>query len=333
MVSSSLTWKVPFELKPPIEEPVPKKTRQQTQVDLEDRLLADRVEDESKHSVPTFVGIDLGRAKLFHSSIQMAEEKTELIQMAEDGNELVRTVPPSEAIKSCVFTRRQHYWNIRYKGRKKQNQTSLVEQLANTELSEAGKKKNLLWYVRAQRDNANVTVSEKIKDKRSAKLSMVKYRLRQSSLRLATERLLRCAARDGSRLVIGLGSASVQPGGVGQLSSPTSAIRRTLNESIRAAERQAKDRGVWRPIEVLNIDEYKTSVSCYRCGSQTTSPHVRKMTKKGVKTRASSRLKECDNCGKRVDRDKQGSRNMLDLTIRKYYGIHRPDYLKRQPRA
>ena len=324
-IGVSLTYSFPVQLRREADSSVHTAKRHKAEVaaTLKDKLLAHRLEDELRDSVPTFVGIDLGRAKLFHSSIQIPRSRSEL--------RLPRR--PAETVKSKVFTRRQHYWNIGFKKRNRQLQTTLPQQLAYSELSEAGKERNLLHHLRAQQENSQILVKDKIDSTQAAKLKMAAHRLKKSSLRRAADSLIESAVRDKRRLVIGVGSASVQPGGKGQVAAPTVAIKKALDESISAAQRSAKSRGVWRPVEVLTIDEFRTSVSCYRCGSQTKAPAVMKMTKDGMKPAASTRLKECDNCGKRVDRDKQGSRNMLNLTIRKYYGLERPSCMHRKPRA
>ncbi len=74
---------------------------------------------------------------------------------------------------------------------------------------------------------------------------------------------------------------------------------------------------------------------CCACGAVTVAPTIR--DPKTGRERPSRRLRLCTSCNntadKLRDRDVQAARNILWLTIYKYYGLERPEYLCRVVRS
>ena len=83
-----------------------------------------------------------------------------------------------------------------------------------------------------------------------------------------------------------------------------------------------------RLVERRSIDEFRTTMCCCACGAVTQAAWV---NNKGVRAR-SLRLRSCTTCetaSKLRDRDVQGARNILWVTMYEYYGLERPGYLSR----
>jgi hypothetical protein len=184
-------------------------------------------------------------------------------------------------------------------------------------------------YLGVERANAALLIQEGVEDTWLAKDSMLGYRLSRSSKDRFARKLL--TQGDMSRpLVIGTGSAKFAPTGRGEMAVPTCALETAVQRMmIRMAPR--------RRILRLLIDEFRTTM----CDSKTLQPTVGKPvnnwvrqadgTKKIEGQRESNRLRVCKNntSAPGQDRDVMASKNILLLTIYKFYGIDRPWPLSR----
>ena len=167
------------------------------------------------------------------------------------------------------------------------------------------------------------------------------FRWKQASLAKAAHRLVDKAQCTGRRLVIGMGSAHIAPTGKGESSVPTKKIIKAIMEAKKIKE-NVKNVGsaTWRPISILNIDEFRTTMCCWKCHQPIDFLVVNKREKVKedddeeekivYKRRKSARLKHCPSYAITTDRDKQASRNILLLTLLKYYAKERPQEFNRQ---
>ena len=131
-------------------------------------------------------------------------------------------------------------------------------------------------------------------------------------------------------LVVAVGNAKFRPCGPGELPAPTSALSIAIRRGINNLHKRTN-----RRVRILAPWEHRTTMCCCACGSVTSKAMIMRRNKRTVMRENgwSGRLRTCTCCnteGKVRDRDIQASRNILWLAIHEYYGLERPDYLRRQ---
>jgi hypothetical protein len=295
-----------------------------------------RIEDEAPLCAtvsgnPVFAGNDEGRAKLFTVAISQ---------------------DPIVKPKSEMFKRGRYYYEIRHSKRRRWELARQQEEgvkAAIVALSDGNLKscdpRSWSAYLAAETTHRTVLDAEFVIDKERALWRMRAFRWKKASVDGAAQRLMKALTTggDGKRLdvsrpiVLGDGAANFASGGPGEKSVPRSALVQALS---RALERE-RERG--RQIVVLKIDEFRTTMCCSACGEVTTPARVRRHVKNEegeweVSDAGSRRLRcctstKCSNSIRIRDRDVQASRNILWCTIAKFYGLDRPEYLKRPIRA
>ena len=187
------------------------------------------------------------------------------------------------------------------------------------------------WRARleAEATHHQVLYSEYVVDKERALWKMRMMRAKRSCLDMSMSRVVRTATGgDKTRnLVLGIGNAGFPCTGPGELPAPTSALTQALR---RVKVRRDLLKGAGKTV-ITAVNEDYTTKCCANCCKVTTPPLV-KDAKLG-KSRPSRRLRLCTMCNdtadKLRDRDVQAARNILWLTIYKYYGLERPEYLCR----
>ena len=266
---------------------------------------------------PEFVAEDRGRAKL--STVAGAPNGA--------------TKPETR----IVFTRTAYYNDIQHKRRQKE-ELARRERLGLTQVytalgDGAGHKTTCadMWdrYLEVERDNAPLLIRSGIEESWLAHTSMLSYRLCRSS----KDRFARKLVTQGDMarpLVIGTGDAKFASTGKGEMAVPTSALELAVERMVR---RLKASRSILR----LVIDEFRTTY----CNPETMLPTTGKLVNNWTKDefgnkhlsgqRSSRRLRVCkDNTlAPGQDRDVMAARNILLLTIYKYYGIERPWALSR----
>ncbi len=267
---------------------------------------------------PIVVGVDTGRAKLFAAAVSRSAIKK-----------------PT----SVVFTRHRYYHEMEHMkhrkwdlARREQN-PELTEALLH--LSQSGGIRNCdpdKWtaYLEADRDHDAVLDAEYVSLVERARWRMRMFRNKRRSLDKAVKGMID-EATAGERmdrpLVFGIGDGGFPSTGPGELPAPTSALSVAFQRGLR---REAK-RG--RNVVVLVINEFRTTMCCCACGCVTSRPQVEYRDKEGARQRkASHRLRACTTCettGKLRDRDVQAARNISWLTYHMYYGLERPEYMRR----
>lgn len=276
-------------------------------------LLPSKEVKEQPLQDPVFVGVDLGRAKLFTSAIS-----TNGIQKP----------------KTVLYTRRNYYRDMKHKHHRRfeierGDQPDLKEVIGN--LSQDGGKRNIDLYVQKVADNLEVLRNEYLVDKERALWKMRLFRLKKRALDKAVQKVLEaCGKRD---IVIGIGDSKIAPTGKGEKAMPTGRITKVFLKAKRSREHEQgsqKRPKIDQTIKFLSINEFRTTLCCCSCGCET-QPFVKK---DGTR---SCRLRLCQQCnsedGKVRDRDVQAARNMLWLTQHMYFGSERPWYMCRPKKA
>ena len=236
-----------------------------------------------------------------------------------------------------VFTRNAFYNEIRHKERTRQElarRDALDLTAVYTQLGDGGGQKTTceaMWtrYLAVQRANAPLLLQTAVADQYTARQRMLAFRLGRSCRDRFARKLL--SQGDMSRpLVLGTGNASFKCTGKGEMAVPTTDLDKAV---VRQLLRMKSQRKILR----LFIDEFRTTV----CDSETLRPTQGKQVNKWEKDeegnvvingrRPSHRVRVCINDTDAVgqDRDVQAARNMILLTIYKYYGIARPWQLSR----
>lgn len=284
-------------------------------------------------SRPIFVGIDLGRAKLFTAAVS---------------REVVRR--PS----TVILTRRQYYYDMRHGARRRWEERRMeatpVIRAAVDSLSQAGGTLHTCdpdaWqaYLTAETAHRALLDQEYVDEIERARWRMVMFRGKRNSTRCldnATQRVLKAAVEKEPKsrhLVIGIGDAAFPCNGPrGELPAPTSELSKALSRGLR----RVRDSG--RDVTVKMVDEFRTTKCCCACGAETTASTVRRRYRDRqtgatiIQDGASRRLRRCDGChpgvGRLRDRDVQASRNMLWVVMAESYGLQRPCYLRRPVRV
>ena len=279
-------------------------------------------------SQPIVVGMDKGCAKLYSAAISDTASKK-----------------PA----SLAFTRPRYYFEMGHSARRR---WELAVMAASAPLKHAVDRLSLgstgtcdpeTWHVYLVEESARrgMLDAEFVENVERAKWTMQLHRAKRRSLDAAARRLVTATtfAENGKRhplertLVLGIGDADFAPGGHGQLSAPTSELDKALKRALDAV------RATGRRVVELPVDEFKTTKCCCACGVDTSSPIVRRRWKDRktgetiIKDGPSRRLRCCTTCvhtGKNRDRDVQGARNILWLTFALYYGLPRPEYMRRE---
>ena len=95
---------------------------------------------------------------------------------------------------------------------------------------------------------------------------------KKSSLDRAAQRVVKAATQGESTsraLVFAVGAAGFAATGRGELASPTAEATRALERALKRVEKTG------RRVVRLSVDEFRTTMCCCSCGSQTTPAMVR----------------------------------------------------------
>jgi len=269
---------------------------------------------------PVHISIDTGRAKPFVAAVAHTLWKK----------------PESE-----VFTRRRYYYEM-HDGPRKQWEAQRLEArpevvAALLTLSLSGGLHNcdaVSWaaYLDADLLVDDMLDAEYVTDVERALWKMRMFRWKKASLDRATGRLMAKATRGvpvNRPLVFTVGSATFAPTGPGELPVPTSALSIAFKRAIQ------RERAKGRHVIIFTPCEFRTTMCCCGCGAVTRAPMVQAAPTRDRPSivRQSRRLRLCTQCGpidKLRDRDVQAARNILWIAISMYYGLERPEYLRRQ---
>ncbi len=284
---------------------------------------------------PAFAGGDTGRAKLLTCAV---------------------TPSACRAPDTLTLTRRRYYNAMRHHKRLRWESARVRMQpavkaalaaLSATGLHAISGCDSLRgWQARmdAKAEHYQVLLQEYVIDKQRALWKMRMMRWKRACLDQEAARIIRAATGgDKTRnLVIGIGDGGFPCTGPGELPAPTSALTLALRRAKvrRDLQREGEIRrqGTSRctgQTALTVIQEDRTTMCCCACGAVTVAPTIR--DPKTGRERPSRRLRLCTSCnntaGKLRDRDVQAARNILWLTIYKYYGLERPEYLCRVVRS
>lgn len=236
-----------------------------------------------------------------------------------------------------VFTRNAYYHDIWHKKRtdaEQERRKRLGLAAVYDALGAGGGIKNTSgdsWraYLDVERVNAARLIDAHVNSKFHAQDNMLGYRLSRSSKDTFAHKLV--TQGDMSRpLVLGTGSVKFACTGKGEMAVPTCALEAAVARMVR---RMAGRRKILR----LMIDEFRTTL----CEPETLEPTVGKRVnfwkvdgfgnRLVSGARESRRLRVCksNTHAPGRDRDIMAARNILLLTIYKFYGIARPWPLSR----
>ena len=268
---------------------------------------------------PLCGALDLGRAKLFTAAVQ---------------------TKPYKKPTTVTFTRKRYYHEMHDRPRKRWEKQRLDARPdvreALTLLSQSGGARNCdmeMWrqYLEAEAEHRDVLDTEFVDEIERALWTMRMFRWKKASLDRAVRRLFRAMTDGQSKtrpLALFIGDAGFACTGKGEVPAPTSKLSCALKRGIVC------ERARGRSVVVLRPNEFRTTMCCCACGSVTAAPRVNKRATRGSEaTRGpSARLRSCTMCsptGKLRDRDVQAARNILWLGLAMYYGIERPEYMRR----
>ena len=265
------------------------------------------------------IGIDTGRAKLMTSA-------------ATDGEVRVLT-------RSAYYFKQRQSWTRRWeKGRAAQPHI----RAALNALSDSGGFKNAdadTWSVSFATvvSHWNTLYEEYVETAERAQHKMLCFRWKRSCVDRFIADMLR-PAPEGATIHVGLGDGCFSSTGRGEQAVPTTAIGRAFKRV-----RKCRDMS----FVMHSIDEFKTTICCYRCGSETTALRVaghRISTCACVAgapsgncaLRASRRFRLCAECaepnGMVRNRDVNAAKNILQLLLHELQGLPRPIQMRRPVR-
>jgi len=253
---------------------------------------------------PVVIGMDLGRAKAYAAAISL---------------------DPTKKPESLTFTRRKYYFEMKHRIRKRFESTRSQQphiQPALQALSQNNGTKNIVQYLTTLEVHYDTLKHEYLIDKERALWRMRLYRLKIRSLDKAVQRVFKKA--QGRPIVLGVGSARFPSTGPGEKSMPTTQFVRMILKAKYKYHNKVK---------LLGINEFKTTVCCCGCGTETKAVFLTNLNP----PRLSRRLRLCTQCntpGDKVrDRDIQAARNILWLTQYQFLGADRPSYLSRPKKS
>jgi hypothetical protein len=272
----------------------------QKPVSMNDGPKKGRIQDAliTREDNPVFVGGDEGRAKP--------------VVCALSSNPLKKPT-------SLVFTRKQYYYEIKHTHRmryEKERNAIPEVQAALQALSSTPKATNLIGYIHNIASHVNTMKQEYLHNVERPLWQMRLFRLKKQSLDRAVQRVFTAAKK--RPLIIGLGDASFPSTGKGEKAVPTTELGRCFE---RARRRYSNKCTIWK------VCEFRTTMCCCACGEVT----IPALTTKGGR---SGRLRHCNACSQEGvrssrDRDVQAARNMLWITIHKFFEAPRPCYMCR----
>ena len=160
-------------------------------------------------------------------------------------------------------------------------------------------------------------------------------RLRAGALARLANNILDLRSRTDMRpMVLGFGNGDFAAASRGSKAAPVTAFAKAINAAVQRRAHAIETNRVG-PVMLTLIDEYHTSKMCCstNCGNKELKKVKIRCPKKNGNTRASTRLLFCPGCHPAtseserkklaVDRDENAAMNMLNLTIRKFYGLRR----------
>jgi len=266
---------------------------------------------------PGFVGIDLGVAKPIVAACLPPDH-------------------PDQKPRSVVLTRGSYYRRIYHDPRRRWEQARRMRnEPLHSALTAIADSASETFETRmlVEASHVNALVDEFVREKGRAAWAMRAYTGKRSCLDSTAEAVLRAAMASGSsqEIVVGVGNAKFAPGGRGQKSAPVAATSAAIQ---RRADSWSKA-GNFK-VELLSIDEWRTTMCCSACGAVTEAALLNQPTEAG--RNRSRRLRQCTRCTLETgidairDRDVQGARNMMELARRAWLGIPRPAHLTRPSR-
>ena len=96
---------------------------------------------------------------------------------------------------------------------------------------------------------------------------------------------------------------------------------------------ELRDYLVRRGVSMVSIDEFKTSMTCHKCGAANIYRRS-VISDNGSRSYPSYGVLSCKNlyCGITMNRDVNGARNIHHLLYNYLNGLDRPSWLRRPPR-
>ena len=265
------------------------KTRAQKHSDKNKGLESSRLEDEKKKTKRCYVGIDVGRAKLYYAAFWNPPADEDRF---DDPNQ-------STDLRFQSYTRSEHYFRMGThklgKGEKSMLSRNFLLRMARDRLSNAGQEGTLESYLATHRTWSSVLIHHHIESKYYSFRRMLSYRWKQATLSRAAQRLFDAAFEDGDcqaresrtteskHLILGIGSGGFPATRKGERPVPVKGI---IREIYKAKKRLELSRGVATSVTALRIDEFHTTQCCSMCGVDMKGVRVvnRKMSFKAFRT-------------------------------------------------
>lgn len=273
-----------------------------------------------------FVGIDLGRAKLATAAVLPA-----------DGERLHDADGRPAGSRTAVLARKEYlartFHDQRRRWEESRHRRPSVRD-ALLELSTADPR-DFSARMRVEARHASALLGEFVVDKGRACWALRSYAGKRACLDRFAQRIISEAAGSFERgskrvVVVGVGDGGFGHGGRGEKSVPVQANLASIHRRAVAWNKDVGSGGAGVSVHVEEIDEFRTTVCCCRCGEATAaavSPYGR----------PSRRLRQCSSTtccsetglGRVCDRDVQAARNMAWLTMLKWRGESRPVCMQR----
>ena len=245
----------------------------------EQKYAALRGKDERDGRQQSFIGVDLGRAKIFYAATEVPGDWKEP--------------------RSFVFTRRQYkkqhrYYEMHMEEERIRRLTPNLRR-AFEALAEARKTRSDVAYLETQRHYYEVLYLDAIRSKKRSFMRMKTFRLKTSSLdknsnqillsgfapptqnqakagsgaNTATKTPFRCdsLSRLKPRVVVGIGAANFPSNSKGEISVPTKRARRAFAKAQKRMECLVATNKLG-PVTFLSIDEFRSSQRCWDCHRQ-----------------------------------------------------------------
>jgi len=297
---------------------------------------------------PIFAAADDGAAKLQTFAVWAPSEPAGDYSSLPEGA-WVRKKPSTVTLTRKSYYRAMGYFRHRSWSRVQARRPALATALAD--LSNAGGVRRsriaeVVCALEVENTHEALLEAEYVDRRDYAVWRMRLFRGKRRALDGAASRVVKACVEGqplDRPLVVGVGSATFSATRRGALSSPTTALHRSLKRRLdQLRARTGREVLLWW------IWEHRTTKCCCQCCEETHAPLVVARDKQGApelredgtpKRRRSRRLRLCATCAETADerrrrpardRDVQAARNILWALVHQYYGAPRPQYLCRQ---